>query len=88
VELRRQKMVGGGQRRRSSLGEVIGGRGVVETAERRGSATVVPVSAEAVAADDEGDLFMDVEEDVDNEVEEEDGFEDTVEVIAATSGER
>jgi hypothetical protein len=60
----------------------------VETAGRRGSATVVPVSAEAVSADDEGDIFMDVEEDVDNEVEEEDVFEDTVEVIAATSGER
>jgi hypothetical protein len=38
AELRKQKVAGGGQRRRSSLGELMGG----SVRERRGSATVVP----------------------------------------------
>jgi hypothetical protein len=51
VELRRQKMAGGGQRRRSSLGELIGGN----VRERRGSATVVPFNegVDVVGDDDE-----------------------------------
>jgi hypothetical protein len=40
TELRRQKMIGGGQRRRSSLGQLMG----ESVRDRRGSATVVPLN--------------------------------------------
>ena len=51
-ELRRQKMVGGGERRRSSVGELMGG----SVRDRRGSATVVPSVVAAVGAGGENTL--------------------------------
>jgi hypothetical protein len=56
AELTRQKAAGGGQRRRSSLGELMGG----SVRERRGSATVVPFNegVDVVGNDDDGAVVV------------------------------
>ncbi len=56
AEMRKQKAAGGGQRRRSSLGELMGG----SVRERRGSATVVPFNegVDVVGNDDEGAVVV------------------------------
>ena len=57
-ELSRQKLAGGGQRRRSSVGEMLGG----SVRERRGRATVAPEVAVTGAEGDEEELFHDAQD--------------------------
>jgi hypothetical protein len=49
AEMRRQKVAGGGQRRRSSIGEMLGG----SARDRRGSATIAPEVAAGVVGNEE-----------------------------------
>ena len=53
VELRRQKVAGGGLRRRSSLGELMGG----SVPERRVSASVVPFNEGVDVVGDDDEVF-------------------------------